>query len=63
MEASKKKVSVFLENSPLCEDYILLVSGLLQIVRGQTIVIECDKFRYTYCIRCKNFVYKICHSL
>ena len=42
---SKNKVSVFLEKSPIRKDYILLVSALLQVVRGQTTVVEADKFR------------------
>ena len=42
----KFRVSLLLDNSPISKDYILVVTALLQLVEGYTIVIESDKFRY-----------------
>ena len=42
----KFRVSLLLDNSPISKDYILVVTALLKLVEGYTIVIESDKFSY-----------------
>ena len=51
----KFRVSLLLDNSPISKDYILVVTALLQLVKGYTIVIEKDNFRYQVLyILCNN---------